>query len=136
MKHQDFKVSILKQDGEKNKLLSSVANIFVKTNSDKYPESVVVQGVKRDPSKSFFNLFWKGVEEGLALSLTGKSIVKTKAAVTEVKSTTKDVKVAVKDVKEAVGQKVQQVSTSPVEEKKESAFKRLFKKKNKEKAED
>ena len=135
MKHKDFKVSILRQDGEKNKVLSSVANIFVKSNSDQYPENVVIKGVKRDPVKSFFNLFWKGVEEGLALSFTGKSIVRTKATVSDVKDKTRDVTSAVKDVSKAVGETVQNVKiTGDKNDKKESKLKNFFRKK--EKAED
>ncbi len=131
MKHQDFKVSILKQDGEKNKILSGIANVFVKSNSGDYPESVVVEGVVRDPSKSFFNLFWKGIEEGLAKSLTGKSIVKTKATVQEVKAKTQDVKAAVHDASEKAAQKTNDVTTVQPEAKKEGIFKKLFKKKEK-----
>lgn len=42
MKHKDLKVFVLKEGGEKNKLLSAIANIFVKTNSDKFPDRVLV----------------------------------------------------------------------------------------------
>ena len=69
MKHKDLEVSILNKQGDKNKLLSSIANVFVKTNSKKIPESVEVEKVQRDPTKSFFNLFWKGIQEGLKKSL-------------------------------------------------------------------
>ena len=69
MKHQDLKVSILNKDGEKKKLLSSIANVFVKSNSKKIPESVEISKVERDPTKSFFNMFWKGIQEGLKKTL-------------------------------------------------------------------
>jgi hypothetical protein len=36
-----------------------------KTDSGKLPEDVQVEDVERDPTKSFFNLFWKGIEQGL-----------------------------------------------------------------------
>ncbi len=139
MQHKDFKVSILKQDGGKNKILSSVANIFVKTNSGDYPQSVVVEGVKRDPTKSFFNLFWKGIEEGLAKTLVGTSIVKTKEKVGNVKETSKNVKEAVRDAGQKAGDAVKNV-TKPAttaenentqESKKNGLFKNLFKKKEK-----
>lgn len=71
MKHKDLKVFVLKESGEKNKLLSAIANIFVKTNSDKFPDRVLVSNVERDPTKSFFNLFWKGIQQGLTTTLLG-----------------------------------------------------------------
>lgn len=69
MKHQHLKVSILNEEGQKNKFLSSVANVFVKSNSKKYPEMVEIEPVKRDKTKSFFNMFWKGIEAGLKKTL-------------------------------------------------------------------
>lgn len=81
MKHQNLKVVLLKKDGKKNNVLSAVANIFVKSNSGQYPESVSVDHVERDPARSFFNLFWKGIEEGLKKTLLGKNIDKTEKAV-------------------------------------------------------
>lgn len=71
IKHQNLKINILKNDGEKNKFLSAVANIFVKSNSGKFPETTTVQNVKRDPTRSFFNLFWRAIEDGLKQTLTG-----------------------------------------------------------------
>lgn len=140
MQHKDFKVSILKQDGAKNKILSTVANIFVKSNSGDYPESVLVEGVKRDPTKSFFNLFWKGIEEGLAKTLVGTSIVKTKEKVSNVKEKSQNVKEAVKGAGQKAGDKVRSITkpgTTPTETptteepKKGGFFKNVFKKKEK-----
>ncbi len=71
MAHQDLKVEVLKKDGEKDGIISAVANIFVKTDSGKYPESVSVENVKRDNTKSFFNFLWRGLEEGLKKTLIG-----------------------------------------------------------------
>ena len=128
MKHKDLKVAVLKKDSkEENKLLSAVANIFVKTTSDKYPESVTVDDVKRDPTKSFFNLFWKGIEEGLKKTLIGRNFDKqqeaAKKAVSDVKSDFQDVK---KNIKKAIEPKKQ------TEKKEEKGFLRgLFKKKEK-----
>lgn len=90
MKHQDLKVSVLKKDGDKNKLLSAVANLFVKTDSKTYPESVTVDNVPRDKTKSFFNLFWKGVEEGLKKTLIGQNIENTEKAVKNTVENTKE----------------------------------------------
>jgi len=146
MMHKDLKVSILKETGEKNKLLSAVANIFVRSNSDKFPESVVVDDVERDPTKSFFNLFWKGIEEGLKKTLIGTNVEKTeqkvKNTVQTAKETTqsvtgavKDAKSAAKDVKNAVSEvtSAKQKSTKTPEKtkEKEGFFKRTFKKKEK-----
>lgn len=140
MKHKDLKVAILKNGGEKDKVLSAVANIFVKGNSGNFPESVVVDDVPRDPTKSFFNLFWKGIEEGLKKTLIGKNVEKTeekvKNTVEDVKTATQDVKSAVKSaktsVKEATGnvkEKVQNITKPP--EKKEKKKRGIFGKRDK-----
>ena len=124
MKHKNLKVSILKNGGETDKILSTIANVFVKSNSGELPESVVVDDVERDPTKSFFNLFWKGIEEGLKKTLIGKNVEKTetkvKNTVDGVKTTTENVKSAVKDAKvsvkkttENVKEKVQQMKKAP-----------------------
>ncbi len=113
MKHKNLRVSILKETGEKNKLLSAVANIFVRTDSGKYPESVPVDDVPRDKTKSFFNLFWKGIEEGLKKTLIGKNIEVTEK---KVKNTVENTKTALeknkkklKETKQEVKEKVQNV---------------------------
>ena len=51
--------------------------MVVKSNSGRFPESVVVDNVKRDSTKSFFNLFWQGIQEGLKKTLIGKNVEKT-----------------------------------------------------------
>lgn len=128
MHHKDLKVSILKEGGEKNKVLSAVANIFVKSNSGKFPESVVVDDVARDPTKSFFNLFWRGIEEGLKKTLIGANVEKTEAQVkntvqgvktasadvktqiSDAKTTVKDVKTTVKDASKELQRGVQEIT--------------------------
>lgn len=118
LKHTDLKVSILdKESKEKKGVLSAVANIFIKSDSGKFPESVVVEGVERDPTKSFFNLFWKGIEDGLKKTLIGNGIAKTE-------KTVKNTVNAVKEVKAAVNETV-----PPKEEKKKGLLKRVFNKK-------
>lgn len=78
LKHKDLQIAVLNKDTkEKNTLLSAVANVFIKNTSEKFPESVVVEGIERDPTKSFFNLFWKGIEDGLKKTLISKNIGKT-----------------------------------------------------------
>ncbi|MDO5614850.1 MAG: hypothetical protein Q4G16_01575 [Cruoricaptor ignavus] len=74
MKYQQLKVTVLKDSGEKNKLLSTLANLLVKSNSNKFPESVTIENVERNPTKSFFNLFWQGIQSGLKdILITRKS---------------------------------------------------------------
>ncbi|AYO58694.1 hypothetical protein CO230_11540 [Chryseobacterium sp. 6424] len=125
MKHKDLKVSILREDGEKNKLLSAVANLIVRSDSGTYPESVVVDPVERDKTKSFFNLFWKGIEQGLKKTLIGKNAENTEKAV---KNTMSGTKSAVAQGKENIKETAEDVKEK-VQEKKEG-LKNLFKKKS------
>lgn len=145
IKHKDLKISILdKKSKQKKGFLSAVANVFIKTDSDKLPESVIVEGVERDPTKSFFNMFWRGVEDGLKKTLIGINIDKTKKTVEGAVNTVKDVKSGVKDVKNSVKQAKEDISrelaspktNTPKEEKKpekpkekKGLFKKIFKKK-------
>lgn len=134
MKHENLKVSVLKETGEENKLLSAVANIFVRTDSGNYPDSVDVEEVERDKTKSFFNLLWRGIEQGLKKTLIGKSAPKTeetirktvdntKTALEENRKDLKETKVEVKQKVEAVKEKVQ-------ETKQKGIFRKIFKKKS------
>ena len=67
--HKDLKVSILNKDTkEKKKFLSAIANLVVKKDSQKFPESVDIY-VERNKERSFFNFYWKGIEDGLKKSL-------------------------------------------------------------------
>ncbi len=75
LKHKDLKVAILdKENREKKGFLTAVANLLVKSDSGKLPEDVDIEDVERDPTKSFFNLFWKGIEQGLKKTLIGINI--------------------------------------------------------------
>ena len=145
IKHKDLKISILdKKSKQKKGFLSAVANVFIKTDSGKLPESVVVEGVERDPTKSFFNMFWKGIEDGLKKTLIGINIDKTKKTVEGAVNTVKDVKSGVKNVKTSVKNAKEDISkelaspktNTPKEEKKpeepkekKGLFKKIFKKK-------
>lgn len=133
MKHKDLKVSVLKKDSkEKNKVLSAIVNMVVRTNSKKYPETVTVDNVKRDPTKSFFNLFWQGIQEGLKKTLIGKNIENTEQTV---KNTVQDAKAVGKGVSKTtkdVIEKAKQEETANEPAKKEGFLKRIFKKKDKE----
>lgn len=67
--HKDLKVSLIDKDTkEKKKFLSGVANLFVKKDSQKFPESVDIY-VERNKERSFFNFYWKGIEDGLKKTL-------------------------------------------------------------------
>jgi len=131
MKHQDLRVSVLKETGEKDKVLSAVANIFVKTDSGKYPDSVPVDNIVRDPSKSFFNLFWKGIEEGLKKTLIGKNVENTekkvKTTVENTKSSLEQNRTEMKETKEEVKEKVQQTKENI---KAKGVFRKIFRKKS------
>lgn len=67
--YQDLKVALIdKETKEKKKFLSGVANLFVKKDSQKFPESVDIY-VERNKERSFFNFYWKGIEDGLKKTL-------------------------------------------------------------------
>ncbi|MDN5627924.1 MAG: hypothetical protein L0G16_08175, partial [Weeksellaceae bacterium] len=53
-----------KKTGKERKLLGTVANWFIRNESTGEPEHVNIKK-KRDPSRSFFNLLWQGIMEGL-----------------------------------------------------------------------
>ena len=131
MKHQKLQVALLKETGEKKKLLSAVVNVFVKSNSGAFPASVVVDNVKRDPSKSFFNLFWQGIQEGLKKTLIGGIVENTEITV---RNTIKDTKVTAEQTKTSVKTKVENVKEKIKDNeekpaKKEGLLNRIFKKK-------
>ena len=64
-KYKDMYVNFLnKNNGKERKILSTVANWFVKNESTGEPEHVNIEK-KRDPEKSFFNMVWQGIMEGL-----------------------------------------------------------------------
>ena len=66
VKYDDLKFTIYKKDDrkKKNKLLTFVAKIFVKKDTkDKLKETDIK--VERIPEKSFYNLFWRSIQEGL-----------------------------------------------------------------------
>ena len=64
-KYKDMYVNFInKNNGKERKILSTVANWFVKNESTGEPEHVKIEK-KRDPEKSFFNMVWQGIMEGL-----------------------------------------------------------------------
>ncbi|WP_318641306.1 hypothetical protein [Flavobacterium ardleyense] len=65
LKYDDLKVEILRKDRErKNKVVSAIANIFVKKSSKEELKKAEV-AVDRIPEKSFFNLLWISIADGL-----------------------------------------------------------------------
>ena len=60
-------------------------------------ENVTVANVKRDPTKSFFNLFWRGIEDGLKLTLIGKNANKTEQSIKETINSVNEIKASLKD---------------------------------------
>ncbi|OCA71112.1 AsmA family protein [Chryseobacterium arthrosphaerae] len=130
LKHKDLKIAVLDKDNhEKKGFLTAVANVFIKSDSGSFPESVTVENVERDPTKSFFNLFWKGIEQGLKKTLIGKNVEKTEAKVKNAVSSVKDMKQSVKEIKQEIKNKT---APKPEEEKKEKKgfLKKIFKKKD------
>lgn len=130
LKHKDLKIAVLnKNNHEKKGFLTAVANIFIKSDSGSYPESVAVENVERDPTKSFFNLFWKGIEQGLKKTLIGANVEKTEKKVKNAVSSVKEMKQSVKEIKQEIKNK----TSKPEEEKKEKKgfLNNIFKKKEK-----
>ena len=65
LKYDDLKVEILRKDRQrKNKVVSAIANIFVKKSSKEELKLAEV-AVERIPEKSFFNLLWRSIADGL-----------------------------------------------------------------------
>ncbi|AZA91555.1 Uncharacterised protein [Chryseobacterium nakagawai] len=131
LKHKDLKIAVLnKNNHEKKGFLTAVANVFIKSNSGSFPEAVTVENVERDPTKSFFNLFWKGIEQGLKKTLIGKNVEKTEQKVKNAVSSVKEMKKSVKDIKEEI--KYKKNTSQPQEEKKEKKgfLNGIFKKKD------
>lgn len=138
LKHKDLKVAILdKNNNEKKGFLTAVANLLVKSNSGKLPQDVFIEDVERDPTKSFFNLFWRGIEQGLKKTLIGINIDKTKESVEKTVSGVKEMKKSVKEI----GQEIKKTpafnkneKSKPVKEEhedKKGFLKGVFKKKEK-----
>lgn len=130
LKHKDLKIAVLnKNNHEKKGFLTAVANVFLKSNSGNYPESVTVENVERDPTKSFFNLFWKGIEQGLKKTLIGKNVEKTEQKVEKAVSNVKDMKQSVKDIKQEIRNKKADLKSEEEKKEKKGFFNNIFKKK-------
>ncbi len=131
MKHENLKVEVLKKDGDKNEVLSAVANIFVRSDSEKFPASVPVKEVERDKTKSFFNLFWKGIEQGLKKTLLGSGPAKVTDNLTKKDTTSAVVPSKLTDGAEARAAQLEQpAEKDSTKKKKKNWFQRLFQKKS------
>lgn len=73
--YDDFRVLILDKDGkEKNKLLSAIANLFIKKDTDKQLDGFregTNTHVERDKTRSVFNFIWLNARAGLLSAMTG-----------------------------------------------------------------
>ncbi|WP_294300964.1 hypothetical protein [uncultured Chryseobacterium sp.] len=127
LKHKDLKVAILdKENREKKGFLTAIANLLVKSDSGKLPEDVEVEDVERDPTKSFFNLFWKGIEQGLKKTLIGINIDTSKKG--------KDTKPSGKEAESKNNQEQKKetaVQQTAQQDEKKGFLKGIFKKKQK-----
>lgn len=134
LKHKDLKVAILdKENHEKKGFLTTIANLLVKSDSGKLPEDLDIEDVERDPTKSFFNLFWKGIEQGLKKTLIGINIDTSKKNKdkTGTKENQPSLKVDSKDNQRKKDQKNNAEQQSQNDKEKKGFLKGIFKKKEK-----
>lgn len=66
IKYDDLKVTLYNKDtGKVRKVLSTVGNFLVKSNTrDQYHETRI-ETVARNQDRSFFNFFWNCIQQGL-----------------------------------------------------------------------
>lgn len=75
LNYEDFKVIVMqKKEKKKNKLLSAIANIFVKKDSEEEPGQFRNGSAKveRNKTKSVFNFIWLNASQALLDAMTGK----------------------------------------------------------------
>ncbi|MDR6373295.1 hypothetical protein J2795_004637 [Chryseobacterium bernardetii] len=132
LKHKDLKIAVLnKNNHEKKGFLTAVANVFLKSNSGNFPDAVTVENVERDPTKSFFNLFWRGIEQGLKKTLIGANVEKTEKKVKEAVSSVKEMKQSVKEIKQEIKNKKETPRPEAEKKEKKGFLKNMFRKKEK-----
>lgn len=130
LKHKDLKIAVLnKNNHEKKGFLTAVANVFLKSDSGRFPEAVTVEDVERDPTKSFFNLFWRGIEQGLKKTLIGKNVEKTEKKVKDAVASVKDMKQSVKEIKQEIKNKKEASPAEGEKKEKKGFLKGIFRKK-------
>lgn len=132
LKHKDLKIAVLnKNNHEKKGFLTAVANVFLKSDSGRFPEAVIVENVERDPTKSFFNLFWRGIEQGLKKTLIGKNVEKTEKKLKEAVSSVKEMKQSVKEIKHEIKKKKETPQPEAEKKEKKGFLNNIFRKKEK-----
>ena len=67
--YNNLKVNILKDNGEKRKLLSAVGNVLVSKNTKGNGKTAKVENIERKQDKSFFNYFLACILDGLKQTL-------------------------------------------------------------------
>lgn len=69
--YDDLKFTIYRENDrkKKNKFLTAIARIFIKKDTKERVKNTQIE-VERIPEKSFYNLFWRSVAEGLKKLLT------------------------------------------------------------------
>ena len=75
MKYDDLEIAVMRKRGKGiNKLLSKVANLFIKEDSNDKPTDFRegTGETERDITKSFFNYLWLNLKSGLIATLAGK----------------------------------------------------------------
>lgn len=65
---KDMKIMLLNKEGEERKVISAVLNWVIRDDS-KSNQPIDIGTVKHEPERSFFNLFWHGIMEGLKKTL-------------------------------------------------------------------
>jgi len=82
MKYEDFEIVIMQKNGkEKNKFLSTIANLFVSKDSENDTDAYRYgheNNIERNVTKSVFNFVWLNVREGLLSAMTGDGKKETK----------------------------------------------------------
>lgn len=132
LKHKDLKVAILdKENREKKGFLTAVANLLVKSDSGKLPEDAEIEDVERDPTKSFFNMFWKGIEQGLKKTLIGINIDTSKKGKDDERAATTKSSLKETATKSSGAQEKENASQPVKENEKKGFLKGIFKKKEK-----
>ncbi|MGV4413620.1 hypothetical protein [Chryseobacterium sp. T1] len=67
--YNDLYVNFMnKKSGEKRKLISKVVNLLIRNDSKENADSKKIEK-KREPTRSFFNMLWQGLMEGLKKTL-------------------------------------------------------------------
>ena len=65
LEYKDFKIEVLQKDGQKkNKVVSAIANLFVKNKALNEKANYKEISFTRDKTKSFWNYFWNLIKNG------------------------------------------------------------------------